>query len=40
MKKLNQRNILSSVFAILLIALLITGCGEKKTGEVSDVIQK
>jgi len=36
MKKLNLRNILSSVFAILLIALLITGCGEKKTDEVSD----
>jgi mercuric ion binding protein len=40
MKKLNLRSILSSFFAILLIAVLITGCGEKETGEVSGDTKK
>lgn len=36
MKKLNLRNILSSVFAIFIVSILITGCGEKEADEVSD----
>ena len=40
MKHLNLRNILASVFTVMLISVLITGCGSKESGEVSGDMKK
>ena len=36
MKKLNLRNTMLSLFTVLLIAVIITGCGNKESDGVSD----
>ena len=40
MKYINLRNTLSAVFTILLISVLISGCGKKESGEMSGDTKK